>query len=266
MSAFEKAAKLYREYPILVIAIAIVLILPLVVFGMFTNVETGTKTICKYNHVIKDRSKTITVFRWNTGKYKVAIRRTVCTKHKDVEILKQKIKESRKRGDKEQANALNRLLESANAAVSSTQNKGISGGKDGKSPFYSGDLIVLFPSRIRGYKMVSETAGPITANRMYSPESGAHPEIQQLTIALNQLNTEEEAKKSIEQNIKPYYAADGKNTSVNNAEAYFGTDGQDYAVLAYQINGVVFNIEILSKNGSPKDLYDDIIEVGSGVP
>lgn len=265
MAIFEKAGKLYKQFPIVFIAAAIFLIVPLAVYASLTTAHTGTRSVCKYDHVISDNTKELTVFRWNAGTYKVKMVKSVCDAHKDLDILKSKIQEAKKRGDREQVNALQKLvqetsIESKNASSKST------GGRAGRQPVFSGDLIALFPSSIEGYTMLSETPGSITASRMYNADPKVHPTIKFLTIELSQLNRDTDARDWIQQNIQSYYGADSRTTSVNGADAYFGTDGSEYAVLAYHINGVAFKVELLANGGQPKNLFDEIVDVGDRVP
>jgi hypothetical protein len=270
MSFISKLYMVFKNNTVIFIVATLFLILPLAAFALFTTVETGTRAICSYGHTIKDDSKTIIVFRWNASKYGVSTGRTVCGPHRDIKTLEAKIDDAKKRMDSKQVKALTKLLESTRIAVTRvnnyTETDGNIGGKGNSERYYSGDLISLIPNEINGYKMLSQSPGAITASRTYEPVAKGNSNIQMMTIALNQQNNEDDAIKSIDETIKTYYAANGTDTMVNNAKAYFGTDDQDHAILTYQINGVVFSIEMTVKTGSPGSLLGVIKEVGRYVP
>lgn len=273
-----------RKYRILIIILIIVLALPASAFAAFTRVETGTKYICKYGgQVVKSNTHKIIVARWNADKYQAKTIKTVCAKHKKLEALYRKAKEALKKGDlalaKKLFEEIKRIdpkfgqvlielaaIEDQIAGGGTTGETGSPGGESpGEEPIFSGDLSSLLPKNLEGYTMISEDLGKLSASRQF--ESNVNPKVKLLTVSVHQLVTEGAANDWINRNSKVYYAADSRSAQVQGTSAYFGTDGKEFAILAYQINGVVFELEMLVSGGTaPPDLYNDIVAVGSSVP
>lgn len=135
----------------------------------------------------------------------------------------------------------------------------------GQTPVFSGELASLFPKSLAGYTPVTDSFGQLLATRQYKAENNSR--VYLLVISIRQLMTDKAAEDWIKNNTKWYYAADARNADVSGVSGYFGTDGKQFAVLAYQINGIVFEIEMLASSGvHPRDLYSEIVAVGSRVP
>lgn len=295
-----------RKYRVLIITLVIVLALPVTAFATFTRVETGTKYVCKYGgQVVKSNTHKTIVARWNAAKYQAKTVKTVCSKHKKLEALYRKAKEALRKGDLALAKKLfeeikridpkfgqvlielaaieDQLAAGGGATGTPGGTPGSPGGTSpggggsrdtpgspgdtspGGTPIFSGDLSSLLPTNLQGYTMISEDLGALSASRQF--RSDTHPKVVLLTISAHQLMTEEAANDWIDRNSKFDYAADSRSAQVQGTSAYFGTDGKEFAILAYQINGVVFELEMLAKSGTaPRDLYSDIVAVGSSVP
>lgn len=272
-----------RKFRILIIVLIIILALPATAFATFTRVEIGTKYVCKYGgQTVKSNTRKVIVARWNASKYRARTVKTVCSKHKKLEALYRKAKEALKKGDlalaKKLFEEIKRVdpkfgqvlielaaLEDQSATGGGTGGETGGGSSPGETPIFSGDLSSLLPDNLQGYTMVSEDLGALSASRQY--RSDANPKVILLTISVQQLITEDAANDWIDRNSKVYYAADPRSTQVQGTSAYFGTDGKEFAILAYQINGIVFELEMLASSGTaPRDLYNDIVAVGSSVP
>lgn len=289
MSFFNKILGFIKRERVLSAAIAAILILPLVVFGASTFVKAGTKTICKYSHVIKDDTATKWVFRWTADSYKVTEKKTICGKHKKLEAMWEKAKEAKKKGDYRKASDILKTIRAADptfhqveeelAVVAGLLNESpppaAPGGSqpppgetppNGEDPTYSGDLNGLFPSSLAGYKQVGNTNSGMNASRVYESDKAVHPNVSLLTIQLDSAGSESGANNYIDSEVKSYYAADSRSASIEGLTAYFGTDGRRLAILAYQIGGVVFTLEMETATGAPKDLYDDIVALAANVP
>jgi hypothetical protein len=288
MGLLEKIQQFYKKYPILVIAIAVVVALPLLGFAVATPVRVGIKTLCKYGHVVKDDTYTTVVFRWNADDASVTTKTTICDKHQKLEALWDKARKAQKEGNKKKALDIFRMIQASDPNFRNieivvgelegqtgdtggdTAGGGTSGdspgdGTPGTQPEFSGDITSLFPTSLDGYTMVNNSPGRLEASRMYVSDPAKHPKVQLLTIVINQLNTEEMAEEFINNEIKTYYGADPRATTVNGVKAYFGTDNE-LAMLAYHINGIVFEIEMRPSSGPPKDLFDDTVGVANDVP
>ncbi len=133
-------------------------------------------------------------------------------------------------------------------------------------PGYSGDLNGLFPTGLVGYTQISANSSGLNASRLYQSDIAVHPKVSLLTIQLDQAGSEAEAGEFINTQIKAYYAADQRSPQINGQTAFFGTDNQKLAVLAYKVGGVVVTLEMQSTGGAPKDLYDDLVELSKDVP
>ena len=291
MLLIEKITEFYKKYPALVIALAIVVILPLLTFAIMTPAKAGTRMLCKYGHSIKDDTHWTLVFRWNADDVLIKVKTTICLKHKKLEALWDKARKAQKKGDLNKALELYKQIQAADPSfkqidivvadvesaisggggVAGGSSGGSSGGdttgpgdQPGQTPEFSGDITSLFPSSIEGYKQVRSAPGKLTASRLYAPVGGAHPTVSLLTIQFDQTYNEKAAEQFIINDVKTYYAADPRNTNLNGLKAYFGTDGQA-CMLAYHANGVVFEIEIRPKSDPPKDMYDEAVAVASSM-
>lgn len=305
MSSFREIIQKYR---VVIISLIIIFALPTITYATFTRVDTGTKVICKYSgHIILDKVKRVTVFRWTASQYRVKSYTDVCPLHKRLEALYEKAKEAEIAGDLAKARSIFKSIKRADpnfkqviielAVVEDAIRTGkplpstpgspgtpgspsppgstpgapdtTPGGREttpgGQTPVFSGDLASLFPKSLPGYTKVSQDVGPLLATQQY--RSNDNPRVYLLVVSIRQLMTDKEAEQWINAHPKWYYAADARDADVSGVKGYFGTDGKQFAVLAYQINGIVFEIEMMASSGvSPRDLYSEIIAVGTRVP
>lgn len=291
MTLLTRILEFVRRERALTGIIAAILISPLIFFAAVAPVKTGTKTVCKYKHTIQDDTGTKWVVRWTAGSYKVTVKKTTCEKHKYLETLWAKEQAAKKKGDYKKAESILNTIRVADplfpglleeiAEVSELAGEsppaGTPGGdqpgstdnppSDGdQPPGYSGDLTVLFPSSLAGYQQISSSTSGLNASRLYSSDQAVHPRVSMLTIQLDQTGSESDADTFVNKEIKNYYAADPRSASVNGLTAYFGTDNQRLAVLAYKLGGIVFTLEMQTAGGAPKDLYDEIVELAKNIP
>jgi len=279
--------KFVRRERVLTAIIAVVVILPLLVFALITPVKTGTETVCKYKHLIDDGTYTKWVFRWNAGSYNVDVKESTCQKHKYLERLWAKEKAAKKKGDYKKAASilqtikvtdpsfpgLNKEIADVGVLAGGSSPGSQPGGTpsnpppaEDQPPGYSGDLNGLFPSSLAGYTQISSSSSGLNASRLYQSNVAVHPKVSLLTIQLDQAGSEAEAGEFINTQIKTYYAADQRTPQINGQTAFFGTDSQKLAVLAYKVGGVVVMLEMQSTGGAPKDLYGDLVELSKDVP
>lgn len=284
MALLDKITAFYKKYPALVVALAVVVLLPIIAFAFVTPAQAGTRTLCKYGHTIKEETHWTIVFRWNADETGIKVKTTICDKHKKLEALWKKAREEQKKGNLKKAldlfkqiqatdpkfNSIDIVVADLESAIESgdTAGGGNAGGgvsdpggdQPGETPTFSGEITSLFPTSIDGYKQVNNAPGKLTASRMYAPIGDAHPAVSLLTIQLDQRNNEKAAEAYLNSDVKTYYAADPRNTNLNGISAYFGNDGQA-SMLAYHSNGVVFQIEIRPKSGPPDKMYDESVSV-----
>lgn len=294
--------EIIQKYRVVIISLIIIFALPTIAYATFTKVNTGTRVTCIYGgHTILDKVKRITVFRWTADQYRVKSFKSVCPLHKRLEALYEKAKEAEMTGDLAKARSIFKSIKRADpnfkqviielAAVEDAITTGkplpgtpgspsppgsspgapdtTPGGRDtspgGQTPVFSGDLASLFPKSLPGYTKISQEAGSLLATQQYRPND--NPRVYLLVIAIRQLMTDRDAQQWINNHSKWYYAADARDADVSGVEGYFGTDGKQFAILAYQINGIVFEIEMMASSGvRPRDLYSEIIAVGTRVP
>lgn len=285
--------RIFKQNPYFATALILVLVLPLLVFAAVTPVKTGTKVVCKYNHTVNDDSYTVWVLRWTAEGYKVVVKRIVCEKHKKLEALKRKAIEAQKRGDNQQARDIIGTIKEADPAFQPDEiaaieeaiaqaTGGTSGSQPGTSPPSqdpdqpgqpggeqppaSGELATYFPVGLTGYKQETDTPGTQVASRLYSADQKVHPTVLLLTIQIARGGSQAGVSAYIDKNVKAYYAADAQTTQVNGLSAYFGTDGQSVAAMAYAIGNIVFVLEMEPASGAPKDLYDELTDLAKDVP
>jgi hypothetical protein len=259
--------------------------MPLSVFAVAAPVRTGTKTMCSYNHVVKDDTRTVLVWRWTAEDYKVTTKKTICDKHRKLESL---YLQARKAADKKDYKRAKQLIKEIKAADPNFQPGNIAafeaeiaaGGSspggtpgttpgttpDGTTPDYSGALTGLFPASLPGYTQVEDAPGELSASRMYTADATAHPNVALLTIQFSRAGNTATVTNYINRYVKEYYTANAKTLQVRGQTGYFGTDGADLAILAYPVSGVVVELEMYANDGNGASLYDTLVDLSKSVP
>ncbi len=279
-----------RRNPYLSVFLIIIVLLPLMVFSVAAPVKTGTKIMCRYNHLIEDNTRTVLAWRWQASSYKITTEKSLCAKHRRLESLLRQAQEARDKKDNERAKKLLAEIKAADptfqrgnvAALEADVNPGGSTAgpttpgstpgttpgttPGGSTPDYSGELAGLFPASLSGYTQVNDSPGQLSASRMYTANTQSHPNVGLLTIQFSRAGSAATAEEYIKHYVKAYYGADAKTLQVRGQSAYFGTDGSDLAILAYPVSGIVVELEISALDGKGANLYDTLVELSKTVP
>jgi hypothetical protein len=86
-----------------------------------------------------------------------------------------------------------------------------------------------------------------------------------ITIVAQQIVSEEVLDKK-KQEIERGYPYDTRNLNLKGKKAYFGSDGDSFAMLSWADNLVLIKIEALAANGDPAKLYDEMVNVAKQMP
>lgn len=289
MSGFlTRISNMWKQNPYLASFAAIILIAPLLVFSFAPPTRTGTKTQCKYNHLIEDDTHIRLVWRWQIDENEVKNVKSICDRHKKLEALLWQAKSAKTHKDTERAERLVNEIKKIDPTFRPAEVAAVIGAPapagttpagetpppaapgetapPGEKPVFSGELTAVFPKTLAGYDLINDSPGSISASRMYKADANAHPKVDLLTIQASQTGTDASAEAYIANNIKSYYAALGKAVTINGANGYFGTDGGSLAILAYPVKGVLIELEMSAAGGSADGLYDDLIELSKIIP
>lgn len=274
-----------RRNPVLIAFLVLIVLLPIVVFTVAAPAKTGTRVMCTYNHIIKDNTRTILVWRWTVGDYKVTTKTTICAKHKRLEALYLKARRAADKKDYKTARKILAQIKTSDPAfqignIAALEAEIYPGGTppgatpgttpgtnpDGSTPNYSGALSGLFPASLAGYTQVVDSPGTLSASRAYTADANAHPNVALLTIQFTRAGTAATVENYVNKEVKTYYSANAKTLKIKGQNAYFGTDGADLAILAYSVSGVVVELEMSAVDGKGAGLYDTLINLSKSVP
>ncbi len=264
-----------KKFRIPLIIFAVIIILAGIGFASFTRVITGSRLLCKYNHVIKENVYRQTVPRWNVRDYRIRETTTVCSKHRRLEKLRKQALDTLAKGDTAAAKKLFEEIKAADPAfldvktqidrINETQNAGAPG-TPGTTPGTTPppqpvDLAALITVGLSGF-----SAGPIDkgdgyASRNYRPND--RERMQSLLATAHDAGTLSGAEQFIARVDKAGFPQDARITTVNGYAAYFGTDGVTYATLAWAKGSIAIELQAHASAGNPADLETDLLKIAA---
>lgn len=145
---------------------------------------------------------------------------------------------------------------------------GTSGGAGGTSGSTSNvDLVLLLPGSLIGYKTGGLSKSDTFASRDYSPQGEKQQLVEFLLISIHKLSSADEARTFLDRVSRKVFYANGQEVNIQaDRAAYYGTNEKTYANLSWYDGNIVYEILMMSATGSPKDLYNEIVEVAKQVP
>lgn len=150
--------------------------------------------------------------------------------------------------------ARRRLAEAEQPSSSTTTSpKPTSGKKPTKSdPFLKSvsDLKVLLPKKAEGYSLGYVDAGKTDVTINGSPTSAASP-LSRSLWSVHDKGDAKNAKAFIEKTSKRAFRQDAGSVTVDGAQAYFGTDGTQFATMVYVRGRYVFEVIVTVVGGDP---------------
>ncbi len=161
--------------------------------------------------------------------------------------------------------------DSGSSGTSSSGNNDSGGNDDGGGSDTPGDdgtptylyLLDLLPDEMSGYELWAEDFATLSASRTFSPKGST--KIKLLTLAVDLAGNADSADAYIEGKIKSSYpGSKDDNVKVEGRECYFGTHANQFAMLAWQEGGIVYQVEMMAKN-NPEDLKDDIVKLAKKI-
>jgi hypothetical protein len=257
------------------VTLALILALALFVTGCQRKVQvvSGVRVTCTYGEVISDTVTTMTVPARDAGNYRVVNEIRLCDRHARMEDAYARAQRALAARDfraaekdlasivavdptyRQAAAQLDAIKKGKKPKPDKTQYEtGSSGSANpgaGPSP---AELTRWIPASLAGWRALKESADPLSASREYLPEQSAS--VRRAVVYVEQFRSAAEAKTAIDRQVKASYAEDAKNLTVSGHKAYFGTDGHEFAVLAFTDGPVMVAVEMTAYTGSPKELRD----------
>jgi len=256
------------------------------------EVKSGTRTVCTAGEVISENIKTIKVPADKAGAYRVRTIVTTCDKHTKLALAYAEAQAALAAGDTKtaaiklaQVLAIDPTYRQAKQQADSIAKGGKPGAdsspapstnptgttpvvpvvpdKPGEAPGTVGSLGKWTPDTITGFVAGPPMSDPLSVSREYAP-SGSSP-AKALTIVAEQFRTSADAKGALDRQVKRAYTKDAATLKINGRDAYFGTDGQRFAVLGFTDGAVMVAMELTAAK-SPEDLRSLAQKVASQLP
>ncbi len=129
------------------------------------------------------------------------------------------------------------------------------------------DLAALLPQGdIPGYTRGTLLKSGNSTQLDFLPTAATRTKINSLLITVRDMDSADGAKNFIENTSKIAWPDSQKNPSIKGKKAYFGTNIYGYANLSWSNDVIVYEIQMLSAEATPLDLYDDIVKIVDYLP
>jgi len=276
----------------IVFAVALILFLGLFYYAISVPVKIGSKTVCRYGHVIKDDTRTVRLPWFLADIFEAKTTKTVCAKHEKCEKLYADAQRKIADGELEEAKTtLNEVQEldegfkqtssQLKAIEQAGSSSGSSSGSSGSSSNNSGsanpggntpptipiDLPALLPQgNISGYTRGTLVTDENTAQVDYLPDANTRQKINSLLITVRKMKDKTAANNFINNVSKKVYPNDQESPTIKGKTAYFGTNIHGLATLSWADGILVYEIIMRSTTFEPAKLYDDIIDITDYFP
>lgn len=241
------------------------------------EVQSGTQVICTYGEIVSDDVETLVVPENEAGDYSVETSVVTCPLHQKLEdlyaqaqedIAKGDLKGAREKlaevvaGDPSNASAQDQL-EDIDAGKKPTPSPGPGTGPPSTTPTLTPvgpvlNLVGYVPDQLAGYSAQAVIADVLSLSRVYLPKTSG--DIGQLVIAADQQKDAAQATAKVA-GVKSAYPSSPATVKVAGKDAYFGTNGRGFAVLATTDGAALVVFEMYSKSGKPANLKGALAEV-----
>ena len=252
------------------------------------EVKSGTITKCTAGEIISNDVKTITVPANKAGAYSVRTLVITCDKHAtlaklyaeaqaaivatDPKLAAAKLAEVlaidptyRKAAEQAASIAKGSKTPVDNAPPPSTTPTTTEPGTPDTpgEPPATGALSRWAPDAISGFTAGKLLADSLTISREYLPSGSSSASA--LVIVAEQFRTAGDAQAGLAKQVKQAYPKDAATLKVKGHDAYFGTDGKKFAVLAFTDGAVMVALE-LTTSSSPSKLRSLAEQVAGQLP
>ena len=261
------------------------------------SVKTGERVVCTYGEQVSSTVRTIEVPAKEAGKYSVTTKQVTCDKHAQLEKLyseaqtalgKQDFKTAQtklaevvkidatyasaakqltaiRNGDKPAPETAGGASSSSTTTDTAKPNSNDTTETD-DAPKPEGpvaSLLVYTPDSIAGYKAKAVGSDVFSVSRQYVPTSAG--KIASLMIFAEQQRTSQAAKSWLQANVKSPYSQSARNVRIAGKDAYLGTDGRRFAVIAWT-NGPITVVIEADAGTRPSDAYAALQAVAGKLP
>lgn len=130
------------------------------------------------------------------------------------------------------------------------------------------DVTVLLPAGVEGFRMGSVVADESNAAVPLNPtvESDAYGRVSRVLLSVHDFGDPADAQRFIDQVIKVAYPADAGSVGVDGVDAYFGTDGNRLATVAYTRGRYAFEAVVTASMSTPSSLEDVAVLTARSFP
>lgn len=266
---------------------AVMLAVPLTGCQRKVEVKTGARVVCTYGHVISDDVRTVRVPADQASGFRVRTETKTCPLHLKLEGLYEDAQAAITKGDLKTAKAKLKSVVDGDAGFrnAASQLDAIesgkkpapdTGGTGGSTPATStpkpgggtgdpsGALTSWIPE-LSGYTARKPTVDPLSVAREYVPVND--DSVVHLVIVAEQFNSSASAVTALNNGIKPDYRYDRATVQFNGHTAFFGTDRNRFAVLAFVDDGVLVALSMGAReSGDPVSMKSAIIAAAKQLP
>lgn len=129
------------------------------------------------------------------------------------------------------------------------------------------DLVLLVPGSLNGYITGGLSKSDTYASRDFLAQGKKQQLVEFLLITVHKLDSSNEAKTFLDRVSRRVFYANAQEVNLrSDRTAYYGTDETTYANVSWYDRNLVYEVQMMSATGSPKDLYSEIVEVAKQVP
>lgn len=253
-------------------------------------VKTGQRVVCTYGEQVDSTVRTIRVPAKDAGKYSVKTVTVTCDKHRALEQAYVAAQIALAKKDFATAKAelekvvkvdstyrlARRQLDEIVAGKEPAPDTGTNaGGTTPSTPPTSttpgaqdppvgpvASLLVYTPDSLAGYRAEQVAADVFSVSRVYLPTSST--QIKALVIVAEQHQSAEAAKNWVRDNVRQRYTQSGRNVRVGDHDAYVGTDGTRFAVIAWTEGPIAVAVEADTK-GKPNEVLAQLQQLASSL-
>lgn len=245
------------------------------------RVRTGLRVLCKYNHVIDDTTRYVSVDGARAKQYSVREETTVCAAHLRAQRLYAQAQQALSKGNKTKAKPLLAQVvgidpsfqdaakqykslggkvpaKGSVASSGSSKPSGSSGSGSQQAP--AGSYLSRLPTAKEmssGYTLVSENQDVLSATRLFAARKSS-ASVRLLTANVMLLGKKTDFVTWYKRTLRAKFAT---NASSRGGNYFFGTDGRNLANLCWQKGPLVFQVEAEARRGKPSALQTEIWRV-----
>lgn len=250
------------------------------------EVKTGTRVVCTQGELISENVRLVKVPASEAAKYSVKTITRTCSRHEQMAELYASAQTAIGAGDLKTAAEKLAAVVKADAGYRSASQQ-LDAIKHGKTPSrdtdgtstpapkpgttkpgegtLGGALVGWIPDTITGYRAAKPVTDPMSVSREYVPQN--IPTALMLVVTADQYRTAKQATTMLGAQIKSAYEHDAGGVQLPGRRAYYGTDGQRYAVIAFTDGPVLIACAIAARPGTaPDSLKAQLIAAAKQLP